>query len=87
MKFFSHINDLGQANYIYCFASPTYSICMRESDRYSLFIGASLSEPHIDGTTGRFHICIIIIIVRPSPAPRAWSHEVCRASHSHTWLP
>ena len=23
-------------------------------------IGASLSEPHIDGTTGRFHICIII---------------------------
>ena len=26
-------------------------------------IGASLSEPHIDGTTGRFHICIIIIII------------------------
>ena len=53
-------------------------------------IGASLSEPHIDGTAGRFHICIIIIIiiiVRPSPARRAWSHEVCRASHSHTWLP
>ena len=21
-------------------------------------IGASLSEPHIDGTAGRFHICI-----------------------------
>ena len=52
-----------------------------------VIIGASLSEPHIDGTTGRFHICIIIIIVRPSPARRAWSHEVCRASHSHTWLP
>ena len=54
-----------------------------------LVIGASLSEPHIDGTAGRFHICIIIIIiiVRPSPARRAWSHEVCRASHSHTWLP
>ena len=32
-------------------------------------------------------IIIIIIIVRPSPARRAWSHEVCRASHSHTWLP
>ena len=53
-------------------------------------IGASVSEPHMDGTTGRFHICIIIIIiiiVRPSPARRAWSHEVCRASniaHSHT---
>ena len=27
-------------------------------------IGASLSKPHIDGTTGRFHICIM---VRPSP--------------------
>ena len=27
-------------------------------------IGASLSEPHIDGTTGRFHIRIM---VRPSP--------------------
>ena len=52
-----------------------------------LLIGASLSEPHIDGTTGRFHICIIIIIVRPSPARRAWSHEVCRALHSRTWLP
>ena len=43
-----------------------------------LVIGASLSEPHIDGTTGRNHICII---VRPSPARRAWSHEVCRASN------
>ena len=32
-------------------------------------------------------IIIIIIIVRPSPARRAWSHEVCRASHSRTWLP
>ena len=40
-------------------------------------IGASLSEPHIDGTTGRFHICIV---VRPSPARHGWSHEVCRAS-------
>ena len=28
-----------------------------------MIIGASLSEPHIDGTTGRFHICIIIIII------------------------
>ena len=36
-------------------------------------VGASLSEPHIDGTAGR-------IIVRPSPARRGWSHEVCRAS-------
>ena len=43
-----------------------------------LLVGASLSEPHIDGTTGRNHICII---VRPSPARRAWSHEVCRASN------
>ena len=50
-----------------------------------IMIGASLSEPHIDGTAGRFHICIII--VRPSAARRAWSHEVCRASHSRTWLP
>ena len=24
-----------------------------------IIIGASLSEPHIDGTAGRFHICII----------------------------
>ena len=23
-----------------------------------IIIGASLSEPHIDGTAGRFHICI-----------------------------
>ena len=23
-----------------------------------MIIGASLSEPHIDGTAGRFHICI-----------------------------
>ena len=46
-----------------------------------VIIGASLSEPHIDDTTGRNHICIIIIIVRPSPARRAWSHEVCRASN------
>ena len=28
-----------------------------------IIIGASLSEPHIDGTAGRFHICIIIIII------------------------
>ena len=27
--------------------------------RTIMIIGASLSEPHIDGTTGRFHICII----------------------------
>ena len=27
------------------------------------------------------------IIVRPSPASHAWSHKVCRASHSRTWLP
>ena len=25
----------------------------------TIIIGASLSEPHIDGTTGRNHICII----------------------------
>ena len=31
--------------------------------RTIMIIGASLSEPHIDGTTGRFHICIIIIII------------------------
>ena len=34
-------------------------------------------------------VIIIIIIVRPSPARRAWSHEVCIGipiSHSHTWL-
>ena len=40
-------------------------------------IGASLSEPHIDGTAGRFHKCIM---VRPSPARHGRSHEVCRAS-------
>ena len=28
-----------------------------------IIIGASLSEPHIDGTAGRNHICIIIIII------------------------
>ena len=37
----------------------------------------SLSELHIDGTTGRFHICIM---VRPSPARHGWLHEVCRGS-------
>ena len=31
--------------------------------RTIMIIGASLSEPHIDGTAGRFHICIIIIII------------------------
>ena len=31
--------------------------------RLVIIIGASLSEPHIDGTAGRFHICIIIIII------------------------
>ena len=36
----------------------------------------SLSKPHIDSTAGRFHI----LMVRPSPARRNWSHEVSRAS-------
>ena len=36
---------------------------------------------------GSLTLAPIIIIVRPSPARRAWSHEVCRASHSLTWLP
>ena len=71
--------------------SEIFSTAMFTRSMYMYqLIGASLSEPHIDGTAGRFHICIIIIIiiiVRPSPARRAWSHEVCRASHSHTWLP
>ena len=37
----------------------------------------SLSELNIDGTTGRFHICIM---VRPSPVRHGWLHEVCRGS-------
>ena len=30
----------------------------RAGDGRTIMIGASLSEPHIDGTTGRNHICI-----------------------------
>ena len=41
-------------------------------------IGASLSEPHTDSITERFHICIM---VQPSPVRRTWLHEVCRASN------
>ena len=32
-------------------------------------VGASLSEPHIDGTAGRNHICIIIIIGASAASP------------------
>ena len=41
-------------------------------------IGASLSEPHIDRTSGRFSIYydyVIIIMVRPSSARRVRPHE------------
>ena len=41
-------------------------------------IGASLSEPHIDRTSGRFsiyYVIIIIIMVRPSSARRVRPHE------------
>ena len=33
---------------------------LRSTNLESKLIGASLSEPHIDDTTGRNHICIII---------------------------
>ena len=50
----------------------------RQGNYAQSLLRASLSEPHIDGTAGRFHKCITM--VRPSPARRGWSHEVCRAS-------
>ena len=57
-----------------CRASPVIKV---------LIIGASLSEPHIDRTSGRFSIYYGIYMVRPSSARRVRPHadqEVDRKS-------
>ena len=50
-------------------------LCFRKAKRIRItIIGASLSEPHIDRTSGRFPY-IMVVVVRPSSARRVRPHE------------
>ena len=59
-SFYSFCHKTGGLGTSHTEYSDMYQLYCRLCPNHSTLFGASLSEPHIDGTTGRFHICIMV---------------------------